>query len=120
MVLYRQPIKLADCEVHGVGSGSELFIVEGDSAASAVDRVRDSRGQAVLPVQGKPLNAVKAGESAVRANPFLGATIDAMGVDIGDKFLLANCRYDRVLLLCDPDADGIHCATLLLLFFIAG
>ncbi len=117
MALYRQPIKLVDCEVHGAGSGAELFIVEGDSAAGAVEKMRDGQFQAVLPIQGKPLNAVKANEKAVRANLFLGAIIDAMGVEISEKFSLKDCRFDSIVLLCDPDADGIHCATLLLLFF---
>ncbi len=112
-----QPIKLVDCQEHGLESSSELFVVEGDSASQAVVRIRDARFQAVLPMQGKPLNALRANEKRVRNNPFFRALIDAIGTDIGSSFQLATCRYHRVILLFDPDADGIHCGTLMLLFF---
>ena len=110
-----QPLKLDDCRVHG--SGSELYIVEGDSASSAVRRVRDERHQAVLPMQGKPLNAIRATAKKVAANPWLAALTDTLGTGIGDSFDLGKARYDRVVLLMDPDADGIHCGALLLMFF---
>ena len=110
-----QPLKLDDCRVHG--SGSELYIVEGDSASSAVRRVRDERHQAVLPMQGKPLNAIRATAKKVAANPWLAALTDTLGTGIGDSFDFGKARYDRVVLLMDPDADGIHCGALLLMFF---
>lgn len=109
--------KLFDCLEHGRNSSAELFIVEGDSAANAVAQVCDSQRQAVLPVQGKPLNAVRAKEQAVRGNPFLAPIIHAIDAGLGSSFDVNRSRYSRILLLCDPDADGIHCATLLLLFF---
>ena len=116
-MLNRQLAQLFDCNRSSDVEHTELFIVEGASAAAAVDRLRDRRGQAVLAMQGKPLNAFKAGEEKVRRNRFLGGVIQALGSDIGLKCCLSSARYDRVFLLCDQDADGIHCATLLLLFF---
>lgn len=109
-----QKTKLIDCERHG--AGSELFIVEGDSASRAVARVRDPSFQAVLPMQGKPMNAVKGRESAVRKNVWYSALVDALGVN-WDHIDLEDVRYGRILFLFDPDADGIHCGALMLMFF---
>jgi DNA gyrase subunit B len=109
------PVKLVECAAPG--AGSELFIVEGDSAALSVGRARDLKHQAVLPMQGKPMNALRASEKKVAANPLFTALITSLGTGFGDAFDLAACRYDRVLLLLDPDADGIHCGALLTMFF---
>ena len=111
------PPKLDDCLVHGPGSGAELIVVEGDSAAAAVTRVRDPRLQAVLPMQGKPLNAVRASRSRVLGHPFFGPLAMAVGAGIEADCEPARSRYDRLLVLTDPDADGIHCGFLVLLFF---
>ena len=111
------PVKLVDCEVHGPGSGAELFVVEGDSAAASVSGVRDSRYQAVVPMQGKPLNAMKASRAKVVGHPLFAALTTAVGTGIEPHFDLASLRYDRILVLMDPDADGIHCGVLMLLFF---
>jgi DNA gyrase subunit B len=113
----RGPVKLEDCQLTGPGSGAELFVTEGDSAALAVSRVRDPRFQAVLPMQGKPLNTLKASAGKVAANPFFSALTGALGTGWGGAFDARLRRYDRVLLLTDPDADGIHCGALLLMFF---
>jgi len=113
----RRPARLEDCQLSGPGSGAELFVTEGDSAALAVSRVRDPRFQAVLPMQGKPLNTLKAGAGKVAANPFFSALTGALGTGWGGAFDARRRRYDRVLLLTDPDADGIHCGALLLMFF---
>ena len=113
----RLPIKLIDSQLHGLNSEAELFVVEGDSASHAVAKIRHAPFQAVLPMQGKPLNAFKAREKTVRANPFFMALVDAIGTDMGESFELARSRYQRIVLLFDPDADGIHCGTLVLLFF---
>lgn len=110
-----QPLKLDDCSDRG--AGTELYIVEGDSASSSVCRVRDERHQAVLPMQGKPLNAMRATPKKVSANPWLAALTDVLGTGVGDTFDLSKARYERVVLLMDPDADGIHCGVLLLMFF---
>ena len=118
-----EPVKLDDCVVHGVSSdtakhtGPELFIVEGESAALAVARVRDATSQAVLAMQGKPLNAIKATERKLAAHPLFTALTDGLGTGRGAAFDLAKLRYSKVLLLMDPDADGIHCGVLMLMFF---
>ena len=117
MTFPSQPIKLIDCREHGPDSGAELFVVEGDSAAQAVARIANTQFQAVLPMQGKPMNALKASEGTLRKNPFFRALIESIGTDIGESFALAACRYQRIVLLFDPDADGIHCGTLALIFF---
>jgi DNA gyrase subunit B len=108
-------LKLEDCSAPG--PGAELYIVEGDSASSAVCRVRDERCQAVLPIQGKPLNAIRATAKKVAANPWLAALTDALGTGFGDTFDIGKTRYGSIVLLMDPDADGIHCGALLLMFF---
>lgn len=113
---HRGPIELVDCEVHGPGSGAELFVVEGESAALAVARVRDPRIQAVLPMQGKPLNARKASPQRVAEQPLFRELSKALGTGMGSDFRGDNLRFERLLILTDPDADGIHCGVLLLAF----
>lgn len=109
--------RLDDCRRPGVDTGAELFVVEGESAAAAVVRVRDPEFQAVLPMQGKPLNALRATRDKVLAHPLFGPLIDAVGTGLEPGFRDASLRYGRILLLMDPDADGIHCGVLLLMFF---
>jgi DNA gyrase subunit B/topoisomerase-4 subunit B len=117
------PVKLDECALLGAGPHAamgvtpELFVVEGESAALAVTRVRDATSQAVLAMQGKPLNAIKATEKKLAAHPLFTALTDSLGTGRGDAFDLARLRYARVLLLMDPDADGIHCGVLMLMFF---
>jgi DNA gyrase subunit B len=118
------PPKLVDCS-GGDPSVRELFVVEGDSAASAVAGLR-SESQAVLPMQGKPLNAWKANANKVTGYPLFVALTDALGLAMVDAEQgqlslspppsLEAMRYQRVLLLFDPDADGIHCGALMLMF----
>ncbi|KAA5546046.1 hypothetical protein FYK55_03850 [Roseiconus nitratireducens] len=114
MTWITQHTKLIDCRSHG--PGSELLLVEGDSASRSVARLRNERCQAVLPMQGKPMNAAKASEKSVRRNPWYEALIKALGVGWNAENLDA-LRYERVLFLFDPDADGIHCGALMLIFF---
>ena len=111
------PVKLHDCRQHGLGSNSELFIVEGDSASKNVVRVRDQRFQAVLPMQGKPLNAWKASKNVVARNELFQRLTDVIGTGWDESFDLNRLRYDRIIMLFDPDADGIHCGALMLMFF---
>jgi DNA gyrase subunit B len=114
---YGAAAKLVDCTDHGAGSGAELFLVEGDSAAAAVARVRDASHQAVLPMQGKPLNASRASSAKVADHPFFGPLAAAIGIGVEPHCEPHRSRYERVLVLTDPDADGIHCGYLVLLFF---
>lgn len=110
------PIKLQDCQKAGPGSAAELFVVEGDSAASSVAALCNPMLQAVLPLQGKPLNALKASAAKVHQNPWLGALTKALGTDTA-HFDARKVRYQSICLLMDPDADGIHCGALILMFF---
>ena len=97
--------------------GAELFIVEGESASLAVQRVCDGRFQAVLPMQGKPLNAWKANRKTVLKFGIYQSLIEILGVGFDESIDFEKRKFDRVLILTDPDADGIHCGALLLLFF---
>lgn len=110
----RSASELIDCEIHGPGSGAELFVVEGQSAALAVARVRDPRFQAVLPMQGKPLNALRAPARRVAEQPLYRALVAALGGADGQPSDGRPLRFERLLILTDPDADGIHCGVLLL------
>lgn len=123
-----KPIKLMPCAVIGAGAGAELFIVEGDSAAGAVGAVRNAHDQAVLPMQGKPLNAWKAGTARVAANALYAMLATALRTPLADAragggsagLMLHDpdsLPYERILLLFDADADGIHCGALMLMFF---
>jgi DNA gyrase subunit B/topoisomerase-4 subunit B len=98
------------------GPGTELFIVEGESAAGAVERVRDEAFQAVLALRGKPLNALRAPRGRVAGHAFFAALSAALGVPIGGDGMASPARYERLLLLMDPDADGIHCGALVVAF----
>lgn len=117
MTHYRGPIKLADCKQHGPEAKNELFIVEGDSAAKAVCAVRNVQFQAVLPMQGKPINAMKSKLPAIQRYELFRAVFDALGYPDGNVEATDRCRFERVILLFDPDADGIHCGALMLMFF---
>ena len=137
MFYSNKPVKLEDSNTHGLSSNpaTELFIVEGDSAAGAVAGVRAVQFQAVLPMQGKPLNALKAKAAKVHGNPLFMQLSIALGVPLVDALQvdpnqadsdwlqtqwsgqLAALRFSRVNLLFDPDADGIHCGALMLMFF---
>ena len=112
-----KPPKLDDCKEHG--PDSELFIVEGDSAARTLLQVRNPQNQAVLPMQGKPMNALKADASDLHENVQFGALLDALHVDLHQPQPLVEMEmpYQRIVLLFDPDADGIHGRTLMMFFF---
>lgn len=95
----------------------ELFLVEGESAGIAVQRVCDRRFQSVLAMQGKPMNAWKASLAKVQANELYQRLIEQIGAGVSDGFEIHRCRFDKVILLFDPDADGIHGCSLMLWFF---
>ena len=110
------PAKLKDCRRHGV-DGSELILIEGDSAGGTVSAARDSEFQAYLPLRGKILNVQRASEKAMLENNECDAIIQAIGAGSGRLFDLEKARYQRVILLADADVDGSHIRTLLLTLF---
>lgn len=117
-----KPAAFEDYAVHGATSGAELFIVEGDSASGAVANVRDAARQAVLPMQGKPLNALKANGSRVVEFPLFkqlsnALVVPPMDIESGEVGDITQRRFERVMLLFDPDADGIHSGVLMLMYF---
>ncbi len=121
---FRRPkLGLQDCRLSGANSRAELLIVEGDSASQAVCVLRDPEFQAVLPMQGKPANALKASARLLRENVLFGELRDALGYGAGENSKTpvevdpTRCRYSRILLLFDPDADGIHGGALMLIYF---
>ncbi len=110
--------KLFDCAEHG--PGSELFFVEGDSAARTLRRIRSEAHQAILPMQGKPMNAMKASAKELAKNLQFAAVLQSLNIELKEKLDrsdLEKIRYEKFILLFDPDADGIHSRTLMLLFF---
>jgi DNA gyrase subunit B len=111
--------ELADCAVHGPGSGAELILVEGESAQKAVIAVRSVRTQAVLPLQGKPLNAWVAPREKVHEQVLFRQLATALGLPSPTELPeggVAALRFERLVLLFDPDADGIHIGALMQLY----
>ena len=114
----RLPGKLVDCS-NSNRDGTELFIVEGDSAGGSAKAARERQTQALLPLRGKILNVLGAASSKLGQNQEINDLCQALGVGMGSRFNIDDLRYDKVIIMTDADVDGAHIASLLMTFFFS-
>ncbi len=112
----RMPAKLADCSKHGV-EGTELFIVEGESAGGTAKQARDRATQAIMPLRGKVLNVLSNSDERFSANRELNDLIDIIGAGTAKDWDDSKLRYEKIIVMTDADVDGSHIASLLMAFF---
>jgi len=112
----RLPGKLVDCSATS-RDGTEIFLVEGDSAGGSAKMARERKTQALLPLRGKILNVLGAASSKLSSNQEIADLTQALGVGLGTRFNLNDLRYDKVIIMTDADVDGAHIASLLMTFF---
>jgi topoisomerase-4 subunit B len=112
----RLPGKLVDC-TSATREGTELFIVEGDSAGGTAKMARDRKTQALLPLRGKILNVLGAASGKMGSNQEISDLTQALGVNLGSKFNIDDLRYDKIIIMTDADVDGAHISALLMTFF---
>lgn len=114
----RLPGKLVDCSSK-TRDGTELFLVEGDSAGGTAKQARERKTQAMLPLRGKVLNVLGAASSKMAQNQEISDLCQAMGVGLGTKFNIEDLRYDKIIIMTDADVDGAHIAALLMTLFFS-
>jgi len=112
----RLPGKLTDCTAKS-REGTELFIVEGDSAGGSAKGARLRETQALLPLKGKILNVLGAASAKLNDNSEIRDICEALGVQMGTRFKVDDLRYEKIIIMTDADVDGAHIASLLMTFF---